>query len=249
MLTLRISVNLLKIILSWLTLLSIPAQGSDFIGHAYQTDSKKLAYSEEHTIKNGVFHQVVYKEANGQVFAKKNIDYSNSFIAPDILQDNSRNGELIKTELRENKYRVSYRENFDQTIQRSDIRSSENFVIDAGFDHYIRLNWDVLISDKETVIQYLIPSHLKSIDLRITQAACKDEADDSRICFIVAADNWLYRMLSSSLFLSYDKQHKRLMTFSGRSNISDKNGNYQDITIHYKRTRSLTDKESVYAAN
>ncbi|WP_422134291.1 hypothetical protein [Endozoicomonas sp. ALD040] len=219
------------------------------IGYAYHSGTQQLAYTEEHTFPDFLSHHVVYKETDGSIFASKTIDYSDSYIAPDIIQTNQRNGELIKTEFVDDAIKVSYRTSFGADTQQSDIAFSADLVIDAGFDHYIRLNWDALIAEKETVIQYLIPSHQRKIDLRIKTVECKKDLKKTHICFNIAADSWLYRMLSSSLTLSYGKQSQKLMIFSGRSNISDKNGDYQDVTIRYQFHTPIKNQEISYVAN
>ncbi|WP_252179446.1 hypothetical protein [Endozoicomonas sp. 4G] len=222
---------------------------SALIGYAYHVGTRQLAYTEEHTFPDTLSHHVIYKEADGTVFASKTIDYSDSYIAPDIIQENHRNGERIKTELMGDVFKVSYRASFGKDTQHSDVTLSPDLVIDAGFDHYIRSNWDSLVAEKETVIQYLIPSHQRAIDLRIKPVECKKDPKDTNICFNIAADSWLYRLLSSPLTLSYDKQSQRLMTFSGRSNISDKKGDYQDVTIHYQPHQPAKNQEISYVTN
>ncbi|WP_257287412.1 hypothetical protein [Endozoicomonas sp. SESOKO2] len=219
------------------------------IGYAYHMGTQQLAYTEEHSFPDTFSHHVIYKEADGQVFARKTIDYSDSYIAPDIIQENQRNGELIKTEFIGDAYKVSYKAGFGEGTEQSDITLSPDLVIDAGFDHYIRSSWDSLITEKETVIQYLIPSHQRKIDLRIKPVKCKKDLKDTHICFNIAADSWLYRMLSSPLMLSYDKQSQKLKTFSGRSNISDKNGDYLDVTIRYHFHTTFKNRELSYVAN
>lgn len=219
------------------------------IGYAYHMGTQQLAYTEEHSFPDTLSHHVIYKEADGSVFARKTIDYSDSYIAPDIIQENQRNGELIKTEFMGDAFKVSYRRGFGEHTKESDITLSPDLVIDAGFDHYIRSNWASLIEEKETVIQYLIPSRQKEIDLRIKPVKCKKDPKDTLICFNIAADSWLYRMLSSSLVLSYDKQSQKLKTFSGRSNISDKNGDYLDVTIRYHFHTTFKNRELSYVAN
>ncbi|WOG25938.1 hypothetical protein [Endozoicomonas sp. 8E] len=233
------------LLLSPLTQADHPA----IIGYAYHLGTQQLAYTEEHRFPDSLSHHVVYKETDGSIFANKTIDYSDSFIAPDIIQTNQRNGELIKTEFVDGAVKVSYRASFGADTQLSDITLSPDLVIDAGFDHYIRLNWDELLAEKETVIQYLIPSHQREIDLRIKTVECKKDLKETHICFNIAPDSWLYRMLSSSLTLSYDKQSQKLMIFSGRSNISGKNGDYQDVTIRYQFHTPIKNQEISYVAN
>ena len=219
---------------------------------AYDSDGKKLLYSEEHRYENDYQHEVIYKETDGQVFAEKTVNYNRSFIAPAFQQTNNRNGEYIETRYNDDQLQVFYRENKDEQQVKDDIDISDSLVIDAGFDHYIRLHWEELLSGQSKVINYLLPSHQQSIDLRIEAIDCNSvllnsAAPEKVICWRVAADSWVFRMLSEPLLLAYEKSSRNLLTFAGRSNICDSNGDYQDVVIRYQYTS--TQKEQSYVKN
>ena len=231
--------------------LTTQAENRKFIGLAYDPDGKSLLYSEEHSYKNDYQHEVIYKEADGQVFAKKTVDYRRSFIAPAFQQTNSRNGEYIETRYNnDDTLEVIYRENKDQQQANENIDVNESLVIDAGFDHFIRDHWDELIEGKSKVINYLLPSHQQSIDLRIESIDCSSvllNGDDPNTinCWRVATDSWVFRILSAPLLLAYDKSTRHLLTFAGRSNICDSKGDYQDVVIRYQYTYIQEEKSYV----
>lgn len=230
----------------------VQADYENFIGMAYDSDSQRLLYSEEHSYKSNVQHQVIYKEANGQVFAEKTINYSRSFIAPEFQQTNNRNGEYIETRYGDAQLQVFYRQNKDEKQSDEAIDISQSLVIDAGFDHYIRQHWDELMSGQSKVIKYLLPSHQQSIDLRIESIDCSavliNNANAETVnCWRVAADSWVFRMLSDPLLLAYENSSQRLLTFAGRSNICDENGDYQDVIIRYNY--ELSSEADNYAKN
>ena len=222
-----------------------------FIGYAYDIGSKKLVYSEHHRYVTPTLHQVEYKEPSGEIFATKTIDYSHSFIAPDFTQRNSRNGEKIAIYRKDPvndkiKYSINYQENSKEELESETLSLRSRMVIDAGFDHFITNNWDALLAQESMTIDYLIPSALDHYELTVEENTCTNTADmknstsydnESIHCFSISASSFFIGLFSSQLGLTYAQNNTskiiRLIEFRGRSNISDQDGNYQDVNINY----------------
>lgn len=201
-----------------------------FVGIAYQKDNGKVLYSEEH-YKNGQVHEVKYREPDGHIFAEKNIQYVGNHTAPTFIQINHRNGELIDIKNDGKNVSIHYKEAKDEQPEVESISYSPKTVIDAGFDHYIVENWASLLEGETHTIEYLLPSHQRTIELKIEKNSCAE--NDDKTCFLIAANSWVFRMLSQPLNLTYDTQLKRLLVFEGRSNICNEQGSYQDVQIRY----------------
>ena len=222
-----------------------------FIGYAYDIDSQKLVYSEHHQYVTPTLHKVEYREPSGEVFATKTIDYSHSFFAPNFTQHNLRNGEKI-TIYRKNpmsekiKYHLKYQENTKNEPENEIIKYRPRLIIDAGFDHFITKNWDALLSKKSRTIDYLIPSAFDHYELTVKENTCTNTTSNPNVpstsnesihCFSISASSFFIGLFSSQLGLTYAKNNTseiiRLIEFRGRSNISDQDGNYQNVKINY----------------
>lgn len=252
---------MLKIIMAILLSISTSIASADqkFIGYAYDLDTQELLYTEHHTYLTPTLHEVQYKEVDGELFATKTIDYKHSYFAPDFTQHNLRNGEKIDIKRKarsENdtkhkdqvQYQVQYQESSKETLQKETINYSPKLIIDAGFDHFITENWQVLNSGKEMTIDYLIPSLQDYYELTIKEETCKSKSqNESQHCFSISASSFFISLFSNQLKLSYSKnsstknnsednnrENIKLMGFQGRSNISDSKGNYQDVNIIYQ---------------
>ena len=201
-----------------------------FIGRAYDQNSGDLLYSEEHYFINSAHHSVIYREPTGQVFAKKQVIYNANQNAPEVYQVNHRNGESINIHKKDNEYLVSYQETPNQPIKTEAIKDKDALVIDAGFNKYIQTNWQSLTANQSPSIKYLLPTRQTTIELEIERTSCKES---NQTCFLIEPSNWFFRMLSKPLVLTYDSDSRKLMTFQGKSNISDSEGNYQEVVIHY----------------
>lgn len=219
----------------------------NFIGHAYDIETKVLLYTEHHRYQAPYVHQVNYREADGELFATKNINYQQSYYAPDISQENHRNGEKISSKMNVDNISIQYQENSTSQLKKDSIDFSPKLIIDAGFDHFITQNWQTLNRGKEMTIDYLIPSSLDHYELSIKKEICKNE---KLYCFSISASSFFISLFSSELLLTYstdinksirgdsNKQVIKLESFQGRSNICDSEGNYQDVKITYKYAES-----------
>jgi hypothetical protein len=238
---------------------------ANFIGYAYDLETNELVYTEHHTYINTLLHEVHYKETSGDVFATKEIDYKHSYFAPDFIQQNSRNGEKIDIKRKSQRddedsieYRIQYQENSKKDLQKETIEYSPKLIIDAGFDHFIPQNWQALNDGKKLTIDYLIPSRQDYYELTIKKETCKTKSRfkannqpssgfESEHCFSISASSFFIGLFSSQLELTYGKKKDsegnnrnniKLISFQGRSNISDSEGNYQDVNIVYQYKES-----------
>lgn len=111
-------------------------------GKAYDMKSGEFLYSEMHDYTSEKQHVVVYYEANGKEFARKTLIYNGTLFAPGFVQENIRTGERIEVNKEGlEKYILKYKKNSRSETKKSILYYQEPFVVDAGFDKYIRLEW------------------------------------------------------------------------------------------------------------
>ena len=66
--------------------------------------------------------------------------------------------------------------------------------------------------------------------LRSEKVDCKAE----QLCLDIQLDSWILAMIVAPIELSYSRSDKRLLHFSGMSNIRDEDGETQNVDIHYE---------------
>ena len=193
-----------------------------------------MLYTEEHLYPSQYQHTVTYREASGEVFAKKRLDYTHSFTVPDFRQENTRNGEVIEVVRTDSdKLEVTYQANDKQNPKQQQIAIEPLMVVDAGFDYFVREHWETLRKGRLLTIEYLAPSRRQTVALRIKEIPCSSSND---VCFEIAPDSWLLGLVLDPIFLTYKQERKQLLRFRGRGNIADKNGDYQTVDIRYEYT-------------
>lgn len=207
---------------------------SSALGQAYSLESGELLYTEQHQQLPNQQHNVVYFEPDGEVFARKQIDFSTSLIRPSFQQRNQRNGEDIQVTQQADGFLIRYRESSDSKVETEVVSDKANMVIDAGFDAFVRQYWQPLMTGKAMDIEYLVPSKQTTFSFRFQQASCLAETPENAVCFTLSPVSWLVKMAVDPIVVAYDKDQKQLLRFTGRANISNAKGKYQSVDIRYQ---------------
>lgn len=198
------------------------AHAQSVIGEAYAEDGGALRYLEIHKCAtNGEECLVEYRYPEGDVFARKRIDYRGSMQAPGLQIEDLRAGETVVI----------------------DSEFGEDVVVDAGFDHYVRMRWDELSSGTAVQFPFLVVGRDKPLNMR-AQMESSMSCPESRLCLSVTLDNWLFAALIDPIRLQYDQDSRRLLQFRGVSNLRDDDGKSQQVTIQYRYQEDALDTAS-----
>ncbi len=208
--------------------------GSNIIGSAYSLKTGSLLYRETHKKINHVLHEVKYTEPNGDVFARKTIDFSQSLIAPSLSQINERNGEEIFVRQEGDSLVVSYKENSVSKQDSKRFKVDAGMIIDAGFDGFIKQYWSVLESGKKLSVDYLVPSEKTTFRFRFSRTPCIDGTKSDAICFSLSPISWVVKLAVDPIVVAYDATEKKLLRFTGRANIANAAGKYETVDIQYR---------------
>ncbi len=182
------------------------------LGKAYERNTGAFLYNEQHFCsEQRLLCTVEYTDAAGEVFAEKRLDFRQSLVGPSLVMNDYRNQKEI-------------------SIPAS---QSDELVIDAGFDNFVRSSWEELSDGEQISFPFLPAGFDKPLNmraLRSDKADCKVE----RLCLDIKLDSWLLAMIIAPIELSYSRSNRRLLHFSGVSNIRDEDGETQDVDIHYE---------------
>lgn len=182
-----------------------------------------------------------------KIFATKELNYKVNSTTPSVVQKDLRFGEIRKAEVSDKTIELRYQANNKKPGASASLSPKDVDVIDAGFDNFVRSNWEELESGKTLSINFASMSHLKSLPLRISRQPMEKcdptvELKNTTYCLYVEIDNVFLRMLLGNIKLMYDQQH-RLEEFNGVVNIlSDKEAN-QTAKIHYYYRQDYLEKQ------
>lgn len=178
-------------------------------GEARSIESGELRYREIHACSpDGDQCTVEYRTPGGDLFARKELDYSRSRYAPSLLMEDRRDGRVIEV-----------RGGF-----------AGNTVVDAGFDNYVRSRWDQLARGEVLEFPFLVAGRKRPLEMRAQRRERGCPAWG--LCIEVGLDSWWLGRLVAPIQLLYDES-RRLRQFRGVSNILDREGRRQEVAISY----------------
>jgi len=206
---------------------------ADVIGNAYSADDGSLLYTEHHYYSDDKLdHRVVYFDAQGKALAVKQVDYRSGFVTPEFTQSHNLYDELVVVQWQGNDLQMSYRPGSSDETTTSLVEASSPLVIDAGFDHFIRQNWQSLLAGDSVKFNYAAPSRMSLIGLTAEAQPCEKDSAQHR-CFAIKPQSWIVALFLDPLQLTYNNQHRRISRFKGIANIIDENGKALNVDIQY----------------
>lgn len=188
---------------------SIPDAVPDVVGEARDPDTGDTIYLEHYYCSdNGLSCSVFYLRPNEELIASKELDYSTNPRAPALTFRDFRLDRQI-------------------TIDQPDTDA----VVDAGFDNFVRLQWQDLAEGEEVKFPFRIVGRDDPIRMRASKDA---RCADGRLCLQIRLDSWLLGSLVDPIQLEYDAASQRLLRFEGISNLKSDEGRSQKVEIRYR---------------
>ncbi|MFK7976336.1 MAG: hypothetical protein AB8C02_09375 [Halioglobus sp.] len=182
------------------------------IGEARDQKGGGLLYREYYYCSESGEHcSVVYRDTNNTVISRKALDYSASLIAPSVAIEDLRQNEAF-------------------TLAR---KPESNAVVDAGFDNYVRSQWDALNGGEQVKFEFLVVGAKKPYKMRAqrdSDAKCAEE----QLCLTVEIDSWLLGLVAPTIELVYSREDRTLLRFVGTSNIRSVDNKTQSVDIAYR---------------
>ncbi|CAA0121668.1 Uncharacterised protein [Halioglobus japonicus] len=205
------------------------------IGQAYDQESNELLYSEVHCVsQDALAREVVYRDSQEQLVAYKVLNYTTGSLTPSFVQDNVASNDVVAVQLEQGGIILTTTAG-ESAPEMVALKPGGDYpvVVDAGFDAFVRQNWDSLIAGESMRFQFPVAAREALVTLSIESTPCS-YATGTDQCFRLEPDNWLFRMLADHIELGYDADLQRLARFRGVSNISDGSDSGLAVDIHYR---------------
>lgn len=215
------------------------------IGTAWSPDKSAVLYQEYHFAENPELDlptRVQYRNPDGTLIAEKSMDYSLSMTAPAITQIDYRNSARINTELlpdaREPQVKVGFQPHDSNQYREETVDYRDTMVVDAGFDPFIRENWQGMLSGRAVSAHFLVPSRLDTVRVNLSQTNSNNcqGVDLEMHCFVIRPAGMLrvVGFLVDPIYIGYEQDSRRLMMFNGLSNLRDDAGEPRNVLITYE---------------
>lgn len=205
-------------------------------GIATHTGNRQPAYSEHHTITREQ-HSVRYLGTDDSLLASKNLHYTHGYNTPVYTLEDTRFVRQTGSLWQDGAFVVFQQE---QTGKRHEdtFPPDNKLVIDAGFDHFIRSQWDALVAGEVLPFTFVVADPLVALDMQLQQIPAADspiveKRDDYRY-FVASSSHRLISWAVPEIHVAYDEKEKLLRMYQGLSNITDDNDKRQNVLIRYR---------------
>ncbi len=193
-----------------------------YSGNAYDLDSGRLLYREWHFLfDDGGAHQrlVLYRCPDGRPFARKIIREDGNAQAPDFDMFDARSGYREGVRSQNGKRIVYVKRGAARAEQSAPLVLPANGVIDAGFDVYVHRHWDALSRGDTLRFSFLVPSKRRFYTFKLAR---RDSDSSARVLALRLSLGAWYAFLAPHIDVRYERKARRLLRFTGLSNVRDK---------------------------
>lgn len=197
-----------------------------------------VSYQEQHEVKfkdrRVQTATTRYLDSKGQVIGEMNSDFLKSITVPAYEYKDFRTGTSHGIKVDGEKITL-WRKNREAKTESLEFYqnkfSPDTLLVGCqGLHYYLVENLDLVKEKKSIPIAYFLPGKLDyySFTLKL------DHEDQEFIYLTLSIDSFILKLFTSKLELKYSKKDRRLIEFSGLSNITDDNDQMQNVDIHYK---------------
>lgn len=201
---------------------ALALEGVAYEGEARALDGDALLYTEHHAVRreNGapVERYVLYRCPSGDAFARKHVRYGEPPYAPQFEKQDVRFGYVEGFSRGRIAGEVFVRRTAEDPRQQDAIPLGESLVVDAGFDEFVRAQWEPLQQGQRVPLRFLVPSRLSTYGFRVRKVGEEQLFGDTVSTYQLALSGML-GWFADGIDVSYRNSDRRLMRFAGLSNI------------------------------
>ena len=204
-------------------------------GKAWDVRKTRVLYTESHWTRFAgsvpVDRTVLYRCADGTPFARKEIRYSPSVVAPAFSFRDVRHDYQEGLLWQDGK--ASLWHSKDGIRKSKPLPAAPNLVADAGFDEFIRSRWSALSGKERQSLNFVLPSRLDSYSFSLKHGGKQLYRNEPALAFSLGLAG-LLGLVAPDIEVWYSSDSRRLLRFKGISNIRDDAGDGQiDAVIEF----------------
>ncbi|HET7315722.1 hypothetical protein [Salinisphaera sp.] len=210
-----------------------------FNGYGYTLDGGDYRYTEHHEVKrvNGKITtwNVTYVGANGQVLAKKHMDFTANPTIPMYRMTMPKSGYEEGIRRDHGQWTMFKRESAGAEIQTKPFTIDEPMAADSGFNQLVQEHFEALESGRSVDFKFVAAGRQSVIDLKAYKSGETTFEGSPAVVFTAELDMFLISHFVPSLKLTYNPQSKRLLEYRGVGNIHNAQGEVYPVRVSYDR--------------
>lgn len=206
------------------------------VGVARDVNNQELRYIEHHQYFDNGRHLVRYYDGDQGLLLEKEMLYPGLPQHPDVRHTDYLNN--IDIEIRAEATTATIIRRQGEKQRSFSFELSEDIIIDAGFNTYIRSNWEAFKQGDQQQVKFAVAGQERLLTMNIRSYPRKDGGLD----FTIAPANLIVKLLLSPINLTYDAD-KQLMRYTGFSNLKQPQASSREVSIsfsHFELDSSLS---------
>ncbi len=205
-------------------------------GRAMDPESGSLLYTERHLLReaagNPVERLVTYHCPNGNAFARKSVDYRDSRWAPDFELNDARDGYREGLRRQEGAPWVFVRDSAGTRQRTAAIGTTSRLVADAGFDEFVRRNWQLLVAGETVSFSFALPANQRAYTFKLRRVG-ELRVGEVPAHLMRLKLGGLLGLIAPQIDVAYAKSSRRLLRFEGVTNLRDADGEQWSARIEF----------------
>lgn len=206
-----------------------------YSGKAEDLASGRLLYGEQHYVRyqagRAAERVVLYTCPNGEAFGRKALRYPEPF-APDFELIDARQGQHAGLRAGANGREVFFREHAGEREVRAAAPTGRGWVADAGFDEFVRANWEPLMRGDALPLQFLIPSRLDLHRFQVKRLRAESLNGVPAQVIRLRLSGFL-GLLLPHIDAWYSETGHVLLRYEGLSNLMNAEGEHYKVRISF----------------
>ncbi|GAA4857622.1 hypothetical protein [Luteimonas vadosa] len=218
-------------------------------GDARDPASERLLYREEHLLREaGGAPQrrlVTYRCPDGTAFARKEVDYRGSAMAPAFGLVDARDGH--REGLRRSGTTVSVYSG-DKRARLDAGGPDGRLVADAGFDVFLRHHWDDLLARRAVTLRFAVPAYTRDVAFKVHSLGAAS-IDGAPVQAFRLQLGGLLSLVSPRIDVAYDARTRELRRYTGVTNIRSDAGKPLTARIDFATPAQPADETRWHSAH
>jgi hypothetical protein len=227
-----------------------PAAPETYEALAYDLKTGSLLYRELHRVERDADgsgrRTVLYRCPGGAPFARKVVDYGDDPTSPVFELIDRRLGYREGVRAGANGYEVFVQEGANDAEETAPLPRIDGLVADAGFDDFVKQNWDALLAGETQRFPFLVPSTLDAIEFKVRKHDEIVLGGEAATVIRLSLGAW-YAFLLPHIDVVYANESRQLRRFSGISNVRDLDGDNYKVRIEFPAPGQGTDPAALAA--
>lgn len=195
-----------------------------YVGIAYDRVDGTVLYREEHFVERAAdgsgTRLVVYRCPEGSIYGRKSVRYRDANGAPDFEFEDARVPFTEAVTRTDDGRRAIAVDDRRRGAREGKVDSGDDLVVDAGFDDYVKRNWERLAAGEAVPMRFVIPAEVDAMAFTLTKKADVDVEGEPAMTFRLALGSWL-RFVAPAIDVTYFVGARQLARFDGITNQRD----------------------------